>query len=197
MWTKLPVSVWLLQISIQIITCTNRRTHLRGKGLNRVKSVPPDWLYFPEVRAYHSDLMCEWYYAARKGASKKIKGQWKGSPACCHFLCKVTGALGSQGTGYTQTSTAAADGLGGCMCTSTPAKRNKRERRWEIKVNCWSSSTWKANTMAWILPLLKPIRKLIGFKRHQDMSLGMLQVSLNLQLSLADCCTKANVPESS
>lgn len=62
MWTKLPVSVWLLQISIQITTCTNRHpyqyTHLRGKGLNRLKSVLPDWLYFPEVRAYHSDLMC-------------------------------------------------------------------------------------------------------------------------------------------
>lgn len=67
------------------------------------------------------------YYAERKRTSKKMGCQRKGSPACCHLLCKVTGAPGNQGKGCTQTSTAAADGFGGCMCMSIPAKRNKRK----------------------------------------------------------------------
>lgn len=53
--------------------------------------------------------------------------EWHGLPACCHLLCKVTAALGNQGRGCTQTSTAAVGGRGGYMCMSIPAKRKERK----------------------------------------------------------------------
>lgn len=87
----------------------------------------PDRLCFPDDVKHTSDLMIL-YFAERKRTSKKMGCQRKGSPACCHLLCKVTGAPGNQGKGCTQTSTDAADGLGGCMCMSIPAKRNKRKK---------------------------------------------------------------------
>lgn len=59
--------------------------------------------------------------------SKKTGDQSQGSPACYHLLCKVTAAPGNRERGCTQTSTAAAGGLGGCMCMSIPAKRKKNK----------------------------------------------------------------------